>query len=117
MIGVEEGIFWDEHWVLYGNQFDNKFHIFKKKKKTEQSASENLTWNHRVTPQSRRCERPELKARSEGRLTHPRSRQRDLQNQEAGAATCSGHTTERQPQKGGESRHLLQRGRSWRTPC
>ena len=20
-----------EHWVLYGNQFDNKFHIFKKK--------------------------------------------------------------------------------------
>ena len=23
--GIEEGIFWDEHWVLYGNQFDNKF--------------------------------------------------------------------------------------------
>ena len=31
-MGIEEGIFWDEHWVLYGNQFDNKFHIFKKKK-------------------------------------------------------------------------------------
>ena len=30
-MGNEEGIFWDEHWVLYGNQFDNKFHIFKKK--------------------------------------------------------------------------------------
>ena len=30
MLGIEEGIFWDEHWVLYGNQFDNKFHIFKK---------------------------------------------------------------------------------------
>ena len=27
VIGIEEGIFWDEHWVLYGNQFDNKFHI------------------------------------------------------------------------------------------
>ena len=31
-MGIEEGIFWDEHWVLYGNQFDNKFHILKKKK-------------------------------------------------------------------------------------
>ena len=30
-MGIEEGIFWDEHWVLYGNQFDNKFHILKKK--------------------------------------------------------------------------------------
>ena len=29
-MGIEEGIFWDEHWVLYGNQFDNKFHILKK---------------------------------------------------------------------------------------
>ena len=26
---IEEGTFWDEHWVLYGNQFDNKFHIKK----------------------------------------------------------------------------------------
>ena len=32
-MGIEEGTCWDEHWVLYGNQFDNKFHIFKKKKK------------------------------------------------------------------------------------
>ena len=30
-MGIEEGT--DEHWVLYGNQFDNKFHILKKKKK------------------------------------------------------------------------------------
>ena len=30
MMGIEEGTFWDEHWVLYGNQFDNKFHIFFK---------------------------------------------------------------------------------------
>ena len=30
MMGIEEGIFWDEHWVSYGNQFDNKFHIIKK---------------------------------------------------------------------------------------
>ena len=29
-MGIEEGTFWDEHWVLYGNQFDNKYHIFKK---------------------------------------------------------------------------------------
>ena len=27
-----EGTCWDEHWVLYGNQFDNKFHIKKKEK-------------------------------------------------------------------------------------
>ena len=26
---IEEGACWDEHWVLYGNQFDNKFHIKK----------------------------------------------------------------------------------------
>ena len=31
VMGIEEGTFWDEHWVLYGNQFDNKFHILKKK--------------------------------------------------------------------------------------
>ena len=28
--GHEEGTCWDEHWVLYQNQFDNKFHIRKK---------------------------------------------------------------------------------------
>ena len=28
-MGIEEGTCWDEHWVLYGNQFDNKFHIKK----------------------------------------------------------------------------------------
>ena len=31
-MGTEEGTCWDEHWVLYGNQFDNKFQIKKKKK-------------------------------------------------------------------------------------
>ena len=30
VMGTEEGTCWDEHWVLYGNQFDNKFHIKKK---------------------------------------------------------------------------------------
>ena len=30
VMGVEEGTCWDKHWVLYGNQFDNKFHILKK---------------------------------------------------------------------------------------
>ena len=31
-MGIEEGTFWDEHlWVLYGNQFDNKLHILKKR--------------------------------------------------------------------------------------
>ena len=33
VMGIEEGTFWDEHWVLYGNQCDNKFHILKKKLK------------------------------------------------------------------------------------
>ena len=42
-MGIEECIFWDEHWVLYGNQFDNKFRVLKKmlKKKTFQSALAN----------------------------------------------------------------------------
>ena len=31
-MGIEEGTFWDEHWVLYGNQFDNKFHVLTKNK-------------------------------------------------------------------------------------
>ena len=31
-MGIEEGTFWEEHWVLYGNQYDNKFHILKNKK-------------------------------------------------------------------------------------
>ena len=30
-MGIEEGTCWEEHWVLYGNQFDNKLHILKKK--------------------------------------------------------------------------------------
>ena len=32
-MGIEEGTYWDEHWILYGNQFDNKFHIRKNKTK------------------------------------------------------------------------------------
>ena len=32
-MGTEEGTFWDEHWVLYGNQFDNKFYMLKNKTK------------------------------------------------------------------------------------
>ena len=27
VMGIEEGTCWDEHWVLYRNQSDNKFHI------------------------------------------------------------------------------------------
>ena len=38
VMGIEEGTFWDEHWVLYGNQFDNKFHILKKNTKKKQSS-------------------------------------------------------------------------------
>ena len=30
-MGIEEGTFWDEHWVLYRNQSDNKLHMLKKK--------------------------------------------------------------------------------------
>ena len=38
MRGTEEGTCWDEHWVLYGNQFDNKFHVkIKEKKKRKKS--------------------------------------------------------------------------------
>ena len=38
-MGIEEGTFWHEHWVLYGNQFDNKFHnkIIKNKLKIKQN--------------------------------------------------------------------------------
>ena len=40
MRGTEEGTCWDEHWMLYGNEFDNKFHI--KKTKLEDSSFSNL---------------------------------------------------------------------------
>ena len=30
VMGIEEGTCLDEHWVLYENQSDNKFHIKKK---------------------------------------------------------------------------------------
>ena len=33
-MGIEECACWDELWVLYRNQFDNKFHI-KKIKESE----------------------------------------------------------------------------------
>ena len=35
-MGIEEGTCWDEHWVLYGNQFDHKFHILKKTKQNKE---------------------------------------------------------------------------------
>ena len=31
-MGIEEGTFWDEQWVVYGNQFDNKFRNLKNNK-------------------------------------------------------------------------------------
>ena len=34
VMGIEEDTCWDEHWVLYGNQFDNKFHIKKIKNRS-----------------------------------------------------------------------------------
>ena len=41
MVGTEKGTFWDEHWVLYANQFDNKPHILKKKKKGKEGLTVN----------------------------------------------------------------------------
>ena len=29
VMGIEDGTCWDEHWVSYGNQFDNKCHMKK----------------------------------------------------------------------------------------
>ena len=37
-MGTEEGTRWDEHWVLYGNQRDNRFHIKKEKEKRNSEA-------------------------------------------------------------------------------
>ena len=31
VMGTEEGTCWDEHWVLYGNQSDNKLYYIKKR--------------------------------------------------------------------------------------
>ena len=31
VMGIKEGTCWDEHWVLYGNQFDNELYLIKKK--------------------------------------------------------------------------------------
>lgn len=33
-MGTEEGTCWDEHWLLYGNRFDDK--LFEKKKERTQ---------------------------------------------------------------------------------
>ena len=27
VMGIEEGLCWDEHWVLYASQFDNKLYF------------------------------------------------------------------------------------------
>ena len=43
VMGIEEGTCWDEHWVLYGNQFDNKFHN-KKNKDVLKGAPGWLSW-------------------------------------------------------------------------
>ena len=46
-MGIEEGICWDEHWVLYGNQSDNKFHILKKWKIKEIKNKNNKKKTHK----------------------------------------------------------------------
>ena len=33
-MGIEEDTCWDEHWVLYGSQFDDKLFILKTNKQT-----------------------------------------------------------------------------------
>ena len=43
-MGIEEGTFWDEHWVLYGNQFDNKLHIKKKRLRERQREKDTEGW-------------------------------------------------------------------------
>ena len=44
VMSFEEGTCWDEHCLLYGNQFDNKFHIKKiKKKNTGRIISSTIT--------------------------------------------------------------------------
>ena len=43
-MGIEEGTFWDENWVLYGNQLDNKLHILKKKKRMFALRPAGLVW-------------------------------------------------------------------------
>ena len=52
VMGIEEGTFWDEHWVLYGNQFDNKFHILKKIKKLKKNINlktlQQMEWKERT---------------------------------------------------------------------
>ena len=40
-MGLEEGTCWKEHWALYGNRVDNKFHIKKIKKVIEWGRSKN----------------------------------------------------------------------------
>ena len=51
-MGIEEGTCWDEHWVLYGNQFDNKFHILKKIKKLKKNINlktlQQMEWKERT---------------------------------------------------------------------
>ena len=42
VMGIEEGTFWDGHWVSYGNQFDNKFHILKKNKNKKIKINKNV---------------------------------------------------------------------------
>ena len=52
MMGIEEGIFWDEHWVLYGNQFDNKFHNKKNKKiNAEDRRTDSICFHSYVGPE------------------------------------------------------------------
>ena len=46
---VEEGTFWDEHWVLYGNQYDNKLHILKKKENKLRVTGKEEGWVKWVT--------------------------------------------------------------------
>ena len=31
-MGIEEGTCWDEHWVLYGSQFNNKLYLKKRER-------------------------------------------------------------------------------------
>ena len=42
VMGIEEGTCWDEHWVFYGSQFNNKLNYKKKRKRSSSYDKQNI---------------------------------------------------------------------------
>ena len=63
VMGIEEGTCWEEHWLLYGNQFDDEIYFILKKGYMLYHSMYKLFWERQIYRNGKHisvCQRLEL---------------------------------------------------------